>query len=132
MAFPESWLSGAIEAASGCRAYPAYVPRAAALPFVAFSRTQTFRERTLEDNAGCPLATFTVEVYASHYMDAKKLADRVRAGVDNFTGSASGVTITSTELTDEADAEPSFESGSDTPVAYTVQMTFQIRFYEEP
>jgi hypothetical protein len=132
MAFPESWLFGAIEMASGCRAYPAYVPRSASLPFVAFSRTQTLRERWFEDNAACPLATFTVEVYAARYMDAKMLADKVRLGLDNFTGTASGVTITSTHLTDEADAEPSFESGSDTPTAYSVQMTFDIRFNEEP
>lgn len=132
MAFPEAWLTVAIEAAAGCRAYPAFVPREAPLPFVAFSRVTTLRERYMEENAGCPLATFGVVVFAAKYLHAKELADRIRRGCDNFSGVAENVTITMCHLTDEVDGEPSFEAGSDTPAAYSVEMTFEIRFTEEP
>jgi hypothetical protein len=132
MAFPEAWLTVAIEAAAGCRAFPAFVPREAPLPFVAFSRSSTIRERYLEDNAACPLASFGVVVFAAKYAHAKELANRVRIGVDNFSGVGEGVNITSCHLTDEVDGEPSFESGSDTPSAYSVEMTFDIRYTEEP
>lgn len=132
MAFPEAWLTVAIEAAAGCKAYPSYVPREAPLPFVAFSRQSTIRERYMEDNAACPLATFSVVAFAGKYLHAKEIANRVRMGVDNFSGVGEGVNITSCHLTDEVDGEPSFESGSDTPAAYSVEMTFEIRYTEEP
>jgi len=132
MAFPEAWLSTAIEAAAGCRAYPAYVPREAPLPFVAFSRQSTQRERYMVDNAACPVATFSVVAFAAKYLQAKELADRIRRGVDNFSGVGEGVIITMCHLTEEIDGEPSFEAGSDTPAAYSVEMTFEIRYTEEP
>ena len=131
MAFPEAWLSKQIEAATGCRAYPAYVPGRERLPFVAFTRDSTERERWLEDAAAVPVASFSINVYAAGYFEAKTLADKLRIGVDNFAGVGEGCNITATRIIAEADGPPEFDQGEDAPVAYVVGMTVEIRFREE-
>ena len=130
MAFPESWLAVTLAKSAGCPAYPAYVPDVP-LPFVAFRREGTERERYLEGSAAVPLATFEVNVYAAGYLEAKTIADRLRLGVDNFAGLGEGCIITDTRVTAEADGDPEFNQGEDSPAAYVVNMTVEIRFRED-
>ena len=131
MNVPEAWLWKAIEAAAGCTAYPAYVIRDAKPPYVAFARTGTMRERHTRGNAGAPVATFAVTAVASNYLAAKDLANRIRLGVDGFAGvTDAGLEITSTALTDEADADPEMYAGDDRPT-YAVNLAFDVRFTEE-
>jgi hypothetical protein len=129
MSYPEKWLHATIEKAAECRAYPSYVPRTAEVPFVYFSRTGTEREHDMEGNPGVPVATFDVSVFADTYLRTKEIADRIRRGVDNFSGEAAGVTITQTRISDERDGEPVFFTGEDVPI-YTVELTLDIRFRE--
>lgn len=130
MAFPEAWLHKTIETAAGCKAYPAYVPRTADIPFVLFNRTSTQRERYLGDQAALPVATFSVVAYATTYLGAKQLANRIRLAVDNFSGVSDGVTIERAYLTEEADGGPEFFEGEDVPT-YSVESTYEIRFHED-
>ena len=89
------------------------------------------RERHLIDQAAVPVGTFSVAVYGTTYLGTKQLADRIRLAVDNFSGVADGVTIERAYLTEEADGSPEFFEGEDVPT-YSVEMTFEIRFREDP
>ena len=55
--------------------------------------------------------------------------DAIRAALNNFNGSASGATIRSVHLADEADGDPEYLDGRDKPT-YVVQHTYQIRWEE--
>jgi hypothetical protein len=76
-----------------------------------------------------PTGSFTVEIYAEAYMQAKSLADSVRSALVSFNGTASGATITSVLLDDERDGDPVFFNGQDKPT-YLVEHTYLIRWTE--
>ena len=82
------------------------------------------------EQAGVPLATFAVVVFADKYIDAKELANKARMGVDNFTGDGGGVTILHAYLTAEADGDVQYFQGEDIPT-YSVAQTYDVRFREE-
>jgi hypothetical protein len=130
MPFPEQWAKGAIEAAGGCQAWPLIATESAALPYVVYGRLSTDRVNNM---AGVvitdPSAQFQLEIYAATYFAAKTLADQIRQAMHNFTGTASGVTIRSSLLIDERDADPVFFDGQDKPT-YSVEQTYQIRWEE--
>ena len=131
MPFPEQWAKNAIEAAGGCQAWPLIATESAALPYVVYGRLSTDRGTNM---AGVPVvfnpsAQFQVEIYAATYYAAKTLADQVRQGLHNFTGTAAGVTIRSSLLVDERDSDPVFFDGQDKPT-YSVEQTYQIRWEE--
>lgn len=127
---PEAWLHSAIESGCGCKAYPAYVPRSAEVPFAFFRRSATERERHLDGNAAVPVATFDILLYAPTYAAAKDLSVKARMAVDNFSGVVGVVNITSTWVTAEQDGEPEFFTGEDVPT-YSVEMTLDVRFREQ-
>lgn len=129
MGYPEKWLRGAIEAATNCRTFPVQAAENAVTPYVVYQRTATSRERTLTNNAGLPLATFSVWIYSDTYAAGKELAERVRLAVDNFKGEADGVTIERVFLADEADGDLVDFAGEGKPT-YTVALQFEIRFRE--
>lgn len=129
MAYPETWLRGAIEAATGCRTYPVQAAELAATPYVVYQRTNTNRERTTMANAAIPVAAFSVVVYADTYTAVKELAERIRLGADNFKGEADGVIIERSHLVDEADGDLVDFAGEGKPT-YSVVMSFEIRFRE--
>lgn len=132
MAHPEQWLKSAIETAAGCDAYPLVAPESAPLPFVTYARSSTAREGSLAaplPEPVPPVATFTVEIYATTYMAAKQLADSVREALHNFNGTAEGVTILYTLLAEERDGDPVFYDGQDKPVYY-VEHTYTVRWEE--
>lgn len=132
MPFPEQWLKAAVEAAAGCSAFPLIAPESAALPYVVYSRIGTARESIMAGPTPVnvnPAGTFAVEIYAATYTAAKTLADAARAGLHNFTGTASGVTIRLALLVEEADGDPVIFDGQDKPT-YVVEHTYQIRWQE--
>ena len=131
MAYPEAWLWKAIETAAGCPTYPAYVPREAKPPYVAFARVGTLRERHMDGNAAVPVASFTVTAVAAQYLETKQLARQVRLGIDGFAGQTpAGVQILSAAVTDETDADPEQYAGDDRPT-YAVNLSLDVRFHEE-
>ena len=130
MSNPEAWLHSAIENGTGLRAYPAYVPRSAEVPFAFFRRSGTERERHLTGNAAVPVAMFEIVMFAKTYKAAKDLAIRCRLAVDNFSGAVGDATIESTWLSNEQDGEPEFFTGEDVPT-YSVEMTLEVRYRED-
>lgn len=129
MASPEAWLWGAIEAAVECDCYPLLAPDNLQPPYVVFTRSSTSRVATLIGSAAVPAGTFLVEIYSDGYKAGKDIADQVREALDNFTGSASGVTILESTLTDESDGEPVFLEGRDRPT-YVVEQQYLITWSE--
>jgi len=132
MPFPEQWVKDAIEASAGCQVYPMIATESAALPYVVYGRTLTDRGTNMGGPANVvfnPSAQFQIEIYAVTYFSAKTLADQVRRGMHNFTGTASGVTIRSSLLTEERDGDPVFFDGQDKPT-FSVEQTYQIRWEE--
>lgn len=130
MARLERWFHAAIEAAAECKAYPAYVPREATVPFVHFARSSTEREHDMMGNIAAPVATLDVAAFAETYLGAKQLAERIRLAVDNFSGAVDGLTIEQTRLIAERDGEPVFVTGEDVPT-YVAELTFDVRYIEE-
>jgi len=126
---PEQWLRAALETAGMCRAWPVQASEDAVPPFLVYGRTGTVRERVLPDSIRAPVATFQVAVYAETYIGAKDLAAAVRRGLDNFQGTAEGVTIGHAYLVDESDGEPVDFAGEGKPT-YAVMMTFEVRYQE--
>jgi hypothetical protein len=132
MPFPEQWLKAAIESAAGCSAFPMRAPEGQALPYVIYGRMATARESIFTGTASLnvnPAGDFAVEIYAATYTAAKTLADAVRVGLHNFTGTASGVTIRLCLLTEERDGDPIDFDGQNQPT-YTVEHSYQIRWQE--
>lgn len=80
-------------------------------------------------NVGSPVASFVVAVFAKQYMQAKEMAAAIRLGVDDFSGSESGVTIQHASIVSESDAFPDYEDGVDTPT-YGVEIRLEVRFEE--
>jgi hypothetical protein len=130
--YPEQWLKSAIETAGGCLAWPMEAPEGAALPYVIYGRTSTQRETIMAGATALnvnPSATFSVLVYAPTYSGVKALADSVRAALHNFNGTANGVTIRESLITEELDGSPDYLEGQDKPT-YSVDQTYQIRWEE--
>lgn len=129
MASPEAWLCAAIDEASNLQTFPLFAPDGATFPYVIYQRLSTTRPKTLAGDDSGPIATFGVQIFAESYSDAKDVADVVRLAVDNFNGSAGGLTITSVGITDERDGDPVFFDGRDTAV-YVIDQTYSIAWEE--
>lgn len=129
MAYPEGWLSSAIETAAGCPAYPMAAPEGRLPPFVIYGRTATTREQQLDGTFDAPAGTFSVTIYADGYLDSKTTSESIRAALNNFKGPGGDATILSVQLTDELDGDPEYLEGRDTPT-YVIEHTYTIRWEE--
>jgi hypothetical protein len=129
MPSPEAWLCAAIDAASNLQTYPLFAPDGAEFPYVIYQRLSTSRRKLLSDASVAPFASFGVQIYAESYSAAKDVADLVRLAVDNFNGTAGGLTIASVEITDERDGDAVFFDGRDTAV-YVIEQTYTIEWEE--
>lgn len=127
MPYPEQWLRQAIETAAGCPAYPQDAPEGAGLPYVVYERLGT--ERVVGPMSTMPVGTFSVLIFGGTYAAAKGLAEAVRPALHNFSGTASGVTISLSIITDERDGDPVFFDGQDRPT-FCVEQTYSIRWQE--
>lgn len=137
MAVPQTWFYAAVEAASGCSAYPLGVPEGVATPFVVYGRSATTREMVLEDTLQAeplmdilpPVGTFQVQIYADGYLAAWAIADAIRAALHKFAGTVGDVTVDSCLLIEEADGDPVMFDGRDSPT-YVVDQTYQVRWLD--
>ena len=109
--------------------YPLMAPEGVRPPYALYGRMNTDRERTMKSQSHVPKSDFRVEVYAATYSEVKDLADQIRVAVDNFTGTWDGCEITECYLTEEADGA-AIEYDGETKPAYTVELTFAIRYRE--
>lgn len=129
MAHPEGWLKTAIEGAANLNAYPLVVPEGQEPPYVVYFRSQTARERTLDNYTGTPEASFPVSVYSDGYMQGKQIADSIREACHAFQGAYEGTVIEECSLVSESDGEPEFMDGRDKPT-YVVEQEYFIRWKE--
>lgn len=135
MATPQIWLRSAIEAAAGCEAHPLIIPEGLAPPYVIYNRTGTERPLlladTLDDPAGGsetpPTASLTVSVFADDYVDVWEMADAIAQAIHCYAGGSDDVEIESCLVASQADVDPVFFDGRDTPT-YVVEMTVEIRW----
>lgn len=128
---PELWLWEAIESAAEVDAFPMTVPEGTQPPFVMFGRASTQRTRGLEEGGlDQTIGSFSVQIYADSYREAKVIAKAIADAVVDFSGSDNGVTISDALLEDESDGEPVFLEGRDRPT-YSIDQTFQIMWVEE-
>ena len=130
MPHPQQWLCSAIEAAAGCRAYPASVPEIEGIPYVTYEHMSTTYDRTMDGYTNVPTATYQVVVYASTYLAAQELARLVRLGVDNFAGVFAGVNIVHCHIYDERDGAPVEFAGEGKPT-YAKEQIYLIRYFQE-
>lgn len=129
-AYPEIWLADAIRAATGVDAHPVMAPEDAAFPFVVYKRASTERPVSLQQHTGpTPTCTMELLIYTRSYTQGKDLAEQLRFALCDFTGNASGVTITQVMLVAQADGEAEPREGETIP-DYVQQLTFEIRFME--
>lgn len=129
MAYPEKWLRSRLDAATTASVHPILAPQNAPFPLVVYRRSGTRRERSLAGNHGRPVATFSVSVVAASYSEAKDIADAIRLSVDNFTGTADGVTIDHVALASESDnMERPYEAQA--KPLYRVDQVYEVRFHE--
>lgn len=130
MAYIEQWLSAQLVIANPAVAFPMIAPQGQPLPIVIYRRTRTTRERHLTSGAGMPVASFDISVYANTYAAAKEIASDIKTQIDNFTGTASGVTVNRCSIEDESDGfEPPADGNS--KAVYIVSMSFEVCFTEE-
>lgn len=129
MASPEKWLRSRLDSATSAGIYPILAELNAPFPLVVYRRTGTRRERDFRGNVGRPVATFSVSAVAESYSQAKDIADALRLSVDNFTGTASGVTIVNVALISESDSYERPPEGRSKPL-YRVDQIYEVRFQE--
>lgn len=129
MSYPEKWLRSRLDAATTAGIYPIMADINAPFPLVVYRRSGTKRERDLRGNVGRPVASFSVSIVAESYSEVKDIAAAVRLSVDNFTGTASGVTIHYVALVSEADNMERPSEGRAKPL-YRVDQVYEVRFSE--
>lgn len=126
---PEKWLRARLDAATTAGIYPILAEINAPFPLVVYRRAGTRRERDMRGNVGRPVATFSVSIVSESYSEVKDIADAVRLSVDNFTGTANGVTISYVALASEADNMERPPEGRTKPL-YRVDQVYEVRFHE--
>lgn len=123
---PELWLWEAIESAADVDAFPMTVPEGTQPPFVMFGRASTARTRGLgEGGLDVTQGSFSVQIYADSYRDAKVIAKAILEGVCDFSGSDNGVNIVDAFLEDESDGEPVYLEGRDRPT-FSIDQTYTV------
>lgn len=129
MPLPEVWLRARLDSATTAGVHPVLGPQNAPFPIVVYRRTGTRRERHLMGPVSKPVATFSVSIVSYTYSEAKAIAEDIRLAVDNFTGTASGVTIDYVALVAEADNMERPLEGQSKPL-YRVDQSYEVRFTE--
>lgn len=135
---PHNWLRAAIEAATGCTAWPVGMTGTGDPPYVIYTREQTARELSLDDELSAtpgpgampPVARYTVAIYADSYVQAWSIASAITAAIHLFAGGpedASGETIHQCLVADERDGDAGYLEGREQPT-YTVEQDVEIRF----
>ena len=128
--YPEIWLKDAIQSATGVAANPVMAPEDAVMPFAIYQRKATERPLAMNPSTGgTPTVTIDVLVISRSYTQGKDIAEALRFGLCDFTGNASGVTITSVALVQQADGD-AIERDGETIPDYIQELTFEIRYME--
>lgn len=113
----------------GHRVYPHLAPAVDSLPFISWRRLSIRREQTLSDPMGVPFVQIEYLAFAESYLEARQIADAMRAVLDGYSGSFDNTTVRQTSLDAEEDQVVSLD-GSEVPNAYAVSQTYEILWQE--
>lgn len=113
----------------GHRVYPHLAPAVDSLPFISWRRISIRREQTLSDPMGVPFVQVEYIAFAESYLEARQIADAVRAVLDGYSGSFDNTTVRQTSLDAEEDQTVALD-GSEVPNAYAVSQTYEILWQE--
>lgn len=113
----------------GHRVYPHLAPAVDSLPFISWRRLSIRREQTLSDPMGVPFVQVEYLAFAESYLEARQIADAMRAVLDGYSGSFDNTTVRQTSLDAEEDQVVSLD-GSEVPNAYAVSQTYEILWQE--
>ena len=130
----ETFIKEKLEASlPGVPIYPVFAPENQQTPFAVYQRNGTDRSRVMPHATGCPIASFSVTVYTSTYIEGKEKNDCIRLVIDNFTGTygtgEDTIDIQQCYLVDEADGAPIEFEGESKP-AYAAETSFTIKYRE--
>ena len=114
---------------AGHRVYPHMAPATSALPFIVWRRSGVSREQTLGAPMGVPTVSLTIEIFASTYFEARRLADAVRIVLDGYGGTFDNTQVSQCLLDGESD-DVVFLDGSEVPAAYSVSQDYYILWQE--
>jgi hypothetical protein len=113
----------------GYRVYPHLAPAVDDLPFINWRRRSIAREQTMAGPMGVPTVTLEYAIFAETYLEARQIADAMRAVLDGFTGRFDNTFVRHTSLDGEDDNVVSLD-GSEVPNAYAVTQTYDILWQE--
>ena len=83
----------------------------------------------MDGTLGGPAGQFDVEIYSDSYSAGKDLAALVLDALIDFEGTANGVTIFSSDISEESDGQPVFLDGRDVPT-YVISQSYLIQWQE--
>jgi hypothetical protein len=113
----------------GYRVYPHLAPAVDDLPFINWRRRSIAREQTMAGPMGVPTVTLEYAIFAETYLEARQIADAMRAVLDGFTGRFDNTFVRHASLDGEDDNVVSLD-GSEVPNAYAVTQTYDILWQE--
>ena len=90
-----------VGALAGDRIYPIVVPAGATLPAIAYQRISTRRPEEMDGPSGLARPRFQFTCVGTDFGVVKALAKAVRAALDGFSGTVSGVMIDGILFEDE-------------------------------
>lgn len=85
--------STAVTGRAGTRIYPVELPQDPKLPAVTYDLISSTRESVMSQDYGTVHARIQVTAWANTYSAASGLSEGVRAAVQRWTGTSTGVTI---------------------------------------
>lgn len=103
------------------KTFPLIAPTNATAPFLIYSRVSTMRVSDFDGPCGLAMATFRVDCYHKSYLEARKLANRVRVALNGKQ--TRDYSITLEQELDLSDLESA-------PDLYRVNLEFQITHSE--
>lgn len=113
-----------VSALVSTRVYPHVAPQGASLPYLTYYRVTTNRAPVMSGAVDLINPRIQVDVWASTYTGARDLADKVRHALDQWTGSAGGVSFRWVSLVDERDSIEPAQDASEEPT-YRVSLDIE-------
>lgn len=98
-------LTGAagFTALCGTRVTPVDAPLGQALPYVTYQQVSGPRIRSTSGASGGAMPRVQIDCWGGTYTSARAVAKQVRLALDNFRGTAGGVTVRAASLESELD-----------------------------
>ncbi len=115
---------GGLSALVGTRIYPSVMPQGVTLPALTYRKTGGARVHAMGSDPGVARPRFELSCWSTSYNEAKDVGAQVRAALQRWRGTVSGVTVQDAFIKGEAD---SFEP--DTGL-HRVDLDFEINHQE--